>query len=296
MATSAAITQVLNRLRSELGLGETPPNSNDNKIVQWYNKNVYKIGRGPWCEMTITWAMWTGGAKVLKRGRAYTVFAVQDGLDQINGSTWHFGTKGMRAGDQVYYDWNGGKNKTHIVDHTGMVEKVNGNGTFYVLEGNTNNNRLERKLRDGKYVVGYVRFNWPALAKAKPPATKPKPVITNPKPTPTPSSDAPVRELQRLLGLTTNGKWDKTMDFRAGLMRRAATVRTYAGRRTFPVLVVQRIIGAKADGDFGPNSQRAMVSWVRKTQRVLDVDDDGVWGPRTDNAFIKTRSQFYMKH
>jgi hypothetical protein len=168
MSTKAQIIDaVLTRLRGALGTGETPPGSNHNFITVWYNDSVDKIGDQPWCEETNTWAMWTGGAKALKVGRAYTVYAAQDAVKGARGSSWHWGTAGMMAGDQVYYDWSARKGDVTLVDHTGTVEKIVGDGTFYVLEGNTGDS-LKRQHRDGKYVVGYVRFAWDKLVTTVP--------------------------------------------------------------------------------------------------------------------------------
>jgi hypothetical protein len=195
MTTQAQlITKVLDKLRGSLGTGESPPGSNHNFITVWYNANVDKIGDGPWCEETNTWAMWSGGVKSLKVGRAYTVYACEDAVKGANGSSWHWGTAGMRAGDQVYYDWAGGKGNVKTVDHTGTVEKIVGDGTFYVLEGNTSN-MLKRMHRDGKYVVGYVRFNWAKLATSEP--------------TPPPSSGALI--VDGVLGPKTIALWQKIM-------------------------------------------------------------------------------------
>lgn len=163
MAYEAEIKKVLDQLRKHLGLGESPPGSNSNFIVDWYNAHVARIGNGAWCEMCATWAMWTGGAQALKRGRAYTPWGAEDGQNHINGSTWHLGTKGMRAGDQVYYNWSRKKGSPSYAEHTGIVEKISGS-TFYALEGNIGDH-LQREHRDGTYVIGYVRFDWAQLAK-----------------------------------------------------------------------------------------------------------------------------------
>lgn len=166
-SVNEAINSVLNQLRGALGTGENPDGSNHNFITEWYNATVDQIGDGPWCEMTNTWAMWTGGAHDLKKGRAYTVWAAEDGENHANNSSWNWGTAGMQAGDQYYIDWSGNKGDVNGIDHTGTVEKVNSDGTFYGLEGNLGN-LLQRVLRDGKYIVGYVRFNWQALVSQAP--------------------------------------------------------------------------------------------------------------------------------
>jgi len=170
------IAAVLNVLRKALGTSEHPAGSNSNFIVAWYNENVEAIGEGAWCEMTNTWSKWVAGAKVIKKGRAMTTWAAGDAQKGVNGSSWHWGTKGMRAGDEVYYDWAGAKGNAAFVDHTGTVEHVFGDGTFHVLEGNYND-KLQRVHRDSKYVVGYTRLDWSRISVAAPPLPPKPPVL-----------------------------------------------------------------------------------------------------------------------
>ena len=213
------IVKVLNRLRGALGTKENPAGSNNNFIVDWYNENVNQIGRGPWCEMTNTWAMWTGGAKKLKVGRAYTPYAAGDAQKKANGASWHWGTKGMRAGDQVYYDWGTKKVRdSAFVDHTGTVEKVCSDGTFYVLEGNYKD-ELKRVHRDSKYVMGYVSFDWnQLLASPSPDPTSTKPVhlkITGELDVET------IKAWQRIMKTPVDGKIDpKNSDLVVAVQRR----------------------------------------------------------------------------
>jgi hypothetical protein len=189
------IVTVLNVLRKALGTGESPAGSNNNFIVRWYNENVEPIGEGPWCEMTNTWSMWSGGAKELKKPRAMTTWAAGDAQKGVNGSSWHWGTKGMRAGDEVYYDWAGAKGNAAFVDHTGTVERIHGNGTFDVLEGNYQN-KLQRVTRDSKFVVGYARLDWSRISVAAPPLPPKPPVLL---------------EVDGVLGPLTIKKWQKVM-------------------------------------------------------------------------------------
>jgi peptidoglycan hydrolase-like protein with peptidoglycan-binding domain len=287
-SVTSSINKVLDRLRGALGTGETPANSNHNFITEWYNKNVEKIGDGPWCEMTGSWAMHTGGAKTLKKARAYTVWAAQDAQARVNASSWHYGTKGMRAGDQVYYDWKGGKGSVGIVDHTGIVEKILGDGTFYVLEGNTSGNKLQRMRRDGKYIVGYIRFAWESLAPVVPTPSVP-PTSVKPKPNPT-----EVKKLQKLLETPQNGRWDKLTDTIARNMRAAARAhvgypKKVAGKVN--VKSAQLVVDTKSDGVWGIKTQTGLVNWVKEFQKAFGLTPDGQWGPRTDNAFLAARKR-----
>lgn len=158
MNRSQAVKAVLDRFRSKLGLGEYPDGSNNNSIVEWYNKVVDKIGRGPWCQMTVTWAFWTALPKRIVRGRAYTVWAAQDFVDHYLNGRWIPWDGDPLPGDQVFFDWKGRKSISGI-DHVGAVEHVFPDGSFYSLEGNFGNH-LVRMHRDRKFVVGFGRPDW----------------------------------------------------------------------------------------------------------------------------------------
>lgn len=286
-ATTNKVKVVLDRLRSALGTGENPDGSNHNFITEWYNDNVAKIGNGPWCEMTNTWSCWTSGAKLLKVGRAYTVWATDDAFKNTNGSSWHFGTKGMRAGDHVYYDWSGRKGNRSLVDHTGTVEKILEDGTFYVLEGNTTGNKLRRMRRDGKYVVGYVRLDWDRIPDPTP--SKPNEPAKPRKP-----DTAKVKVIQKLLKVTVDGDWGPYTDSRAQLMHKASWAHVGSPKHVpskFDIRDVQLVIGTTRDGVWGFRSQASLALWVREMQSALGVPRDGEWGPITDNAYLVVRKQ-----
>lgn len=285
-----AVDNVLNTLRAHLGLGESPSGSNHNFITEWYNANVARIGNGPWCEMTATWSMWTAGYKAIKTGRAYTVFGAQDGVNHSKGATWHYGTAGMKAGDQVYYDWSGSRSIGKI-DHTGRCEKIMGDGTFYVLEGNISD-RLLRVRRDSKYVVGYVRPNWAAVGMVVP-IPKPR---TSTKPAKNPNL---VRAIQATLEVKADGQWGQNTDTRALRLRNAARAKAGYPRHVkapFSIRDVQVVVDTTVDGVWGPRTQAGLVHWIKQMQHVLGVTADGQWGPKTDNAFLAARKKYHNNY
>lgn len=270
------IYDVLRRLQAKLGTGESPAGSNHNFITVWYNDNVDRIGNGAWCEMTNTWAMWTGGAKKLKKGRAYTVYSAQDAQKGINGSSWHWGTKGMKAGDEVYYDWAGAKGDEGAVDHTGTVEKIHGDGTFYVLEGNKGD-KLVRVHRDSKYVVGYIRFAWSHISSTPPPSPTPHP---SPAPHPTPTPTTTHLEVDGELGPKTITRWQQIMKT------------TVDGKISFPselVAAVQRHLKATVDhrllvDGWGIEQDGHSYKTVGALQRYLGSPVDQVISKPTSNV------------
>jgi len=143
MGTAAGMISAARRL---LGTGEYPPGSNHNFITSWYGFD------GPWCEMSISYAAAHSDNLSAVLGKyAYTVARAQAFK---NAGRWHYGLGGIRPGDIVYFDWSGGGSIGGI-DHVGLVESVNSNGTITALEGNTSNVFLRRVRR--ACIVGYGR-------------------------------------------------------------------------------------------------------------------------------------------
>lgn len=137
--------------RKSLGTREQPPGSNHNYITVWYNDNVDRIGNGAWCDMAVTmWGAKSGNADVVGKF-AYTVWHAQ--WFEKRGQ-WHSGTRGVRKGDVVFFDWGGSRSISRI-DHVGIVEKVSGS-IVYTIEGNSGD-VCRRVARDSRYIVGYGR-------------------------------------------------------------------------------------------------------------------------------------------
>jgi hypothetical protein len=68
---------------------------------------------------------------------------------------WYNGTAGIAAGDVVFFDFQTGD--TFPVDHVGIVESVNADGSFNTIEGNTSNQVMRHRRNACK---GYGRPAW----------------------------------------------------------------------------------------------------------------------------------------
>jgi len=77
-----------------------------------------------------------------------------------------------RAGDYVFFAWGTGTGRWKGIQHVGIVESVNADGTFYTIEGNVDS-RVKRIKRSMTYVAGFGR---PAYADV--PAPLPTPDTT----------------------------------------------------------------------------------------------------------------------
>lgn len=224
------------QMRKWLGTGEHPPGSNHNEITVRYNKEVDKIGDGPWCDMTITIAGIDSGNSKVVGEFAYTPSHANWFVKQ---GTWHYGTKGIKPGAVVFFDWSGSRSIGNI-DHVGNVESVNRDGTFDTIEGNSGD-KCVRKVRDSTYVVGYgmPHYTQPALR-----APDGDPVLK------LGSRGAETTMLQRCLneivhtGLVTDG------DF--GPLTRDATKEFQSGRKDASG---KRLL---ADGEYGKKTAEAM--------------------------------------
>ena len=127
--TSAAEAR-LKKAVSQLGVKESPANSNKCLYTNWYGMV------GPWCAMFCTWADQTGGkpTKSFLKGvkYAYVPYIVSDARLGLNGLSI---TSSPKPGDLVTYDWS----RDGEYDHVGLFEAwAQGSGsTFTAIEGNT---------------------------------------------------------------------------------------------------------------------------------------------------------------
>jgi len=143
----------LEKAIAELGVTESPANSNNTKYGAWYGVNYQ-----PWCAIFVTWADQHGKpCKSFRQGSAYAYvpYVVSDARAKRNGLTV---TSSPEPGDLVCFDWE----QDGTFDHIGLFEKWTGGGTFSSIEGNTstsnqsNGGEVQRRSRSQSGVV-FVR-------------------------------------------------------------------------------------------------------------------------------------------
>jgi len=121
--------RALAKAQTQLGIKESPANSNQCKYTSWYGMV------GPWCAMFVTWSYeTTADSPSFAKGSyyAYVPYIVGDARAGRRGLST---TDSPVPGDLVCYDWqwNG------EYDHVGIFESwQSGSGsTFTAIEGNT---------------------------------------------------------------------------------------------------------------------------------------------------------------
>jgi hypothetical protein len=150
----------LRKAVSQLGVRESPPDSNQVLYCDWYGMT------GPWCAMFTTWAYETSGdspAFVQGSRYSYVPYIVSDAR-----MTYH----GLRTvdphdavpGDLVCYDWGWDGE----YDHIGLFEEWTSSSAFTAIEGNTstsnnsNGGQVMRRTRVlGEQGLVFVRASEP---------------------------------------------------------------------------------------------------------------------------------------
>lgn len=231
-------TKLLTRARRDIGLHGRP-----NYLTRSYaSRNGNAFLSAPWCNMATTeWARDIGGfAATFTWGKdyAYTVWNAQEGQRR---GRWHYGVRGIRPGDQIYFDWSA-RGTIGGIQHVGVVEKVLANGRIQCIEGNTGDACL-RRVRSGGVITGYIR---PAYGGA--------------------SSPAPGGGGGGFQGYEAYNRTAKPG---------VRVLRQYS--RGDDVKAVQKAVGADDDGAYGPNT----VAAVKAYQRRHRLEVDGVVGPQT---------------
>ncbi|MBG0817571.1 CHAP domain-containing protein [Planomonospora sp. ID82291] len=152
--------ELLRIAESQIGVEENAEGGGT-KFHSWYMESrraretverdggsVRAYADAPWCAMFVSWVGERAGLRPTVGWDAYTVTYAQ--WFKANG---RWGGKAA-PGAVVFFDWKRGDSLSGI-DHVGLVEKDNGDGTVTTIEGNTGNGKVERRVRPKAEVVGY---------------------------------------------------------------------------------------------------------------------------------------------
>ena len=148
----ATVSELLELARRQIGVKESPPNSNNVRYNTWYYGREVSGAPYPWCMVFVQWVFDQAGVKLPVRT------ASCGALMRSAQSAGCWVTGDYRPGDVVIYDFPGGA----ATDHCGIVEAVD--GTYIsAIEGNTSSTSdadggaVERRARKFAQIVGAVR-------------------------------------------------------------------------------------------------------------------------------------------
>lgn len=147
---------VLRIARAEVGVKESPMNSNKVKYNTWYYGKAVSGGAYPWCMAFVQWVFHKAGIELGLKTASCTA------LEDYARKKGFLVKKNFQPGDIVFYQFD----KDASADHTGIVESVTST-TITCIEGNTsmngsqsNGGQVCRKTRKLSLVRSAYRPNY----------------------------------------------------------------------------------------------------------------------------------------
>ena len=141
---------------SQIGIKEQPANSNKVKYNTEYYGRVVSGSAYPWCCTFVWWVFKACGASELFYGGKKTAYCpTVENYYKQQGRWYQTGN----PGDMVLFDFS----KKGIAEHIGIVEKVNSDGSYTTIEGNTgsgndaNGGAVMRRIRNKSSIRGFAR-------------------------------------------------------------------------------------------------------------------------------------------
>lgn len=267
-------SDVLKVAVSQIGVKESPANSNKTKYGKWFGMNGV-----PWCAIFLDWCFEQAKGGSLFPHNPSAAYAQDEIVSSCKG-TWVMKKNTSRAtrraylaqakpGDVVTFDF--GKMDAYR-RHIGIVERVSGSD-IVCIEGNTsksgsqsNGGMVCRQVRPYTYICAAAR---PAYSDAV------KPV----KPTPDPVTKP--LQVDGIMGYQTVCRMQKWL---------GTSVDGEIGPNT--VRALQKKVGAKPiDGKWGKNTSKKFQKYLNRHGAKLDVD--GIFGKASVRALQTYLNKVY---
>lgn len=238
---------IIKKAIAELGVKENPPSSNKVKYnTEYYGRAV--VGNAyPWCCAFVWWIFKHSGASDLFYGGQKTAYCPTVESYYKSKGQWH--TSNPQIGDLVLFDFTG----KGIAGHIGILEKINSNGTYQCIEGNTsstsddNGGCVMRRIRYRSQIRGFARPNYGGVATPTKPTTK---------------GGNTVNVTLTILKKGSKGKEVETLQILLNALGYSC---------------------GKVDGDFGTNTDTAL----KKYQAAHKLTTDGICGQNSWNSILK---------
>ena len=140
--------------RRELGVTETTTNESS-RIREFRSATEGAENTpGPWCAYFVSWLAKESGAPIGAGGNGTGYVPTLEAWGKQTGRFTEFGEGRPQPGDIVIFDWG----NAGTADHTGIVERVEADGTVHTIEGNANDRVMRRDYATStNHIVGYVR-------------------------------------------------------------------------------------------------------------------------------------------
>jgi hypothetical protein len=236
MAVKGSLESIIEIAKAEVGTIEGPKD-NETKYGKWTGANFL-----PWCQSFVSWCAFTAGLDSKKYPKSAATVAASDWFK--NNNRWADARNDdPNPGDWIYFDFpDDGVNR---ISHVGLCIKNNEDGTIQVIEGNTSGTAKGDQRNGGMCVEktrGYVKDNKKKLMNA---------VVGWGRPVYAGEENAPLlskRDAAPATATPAAPKKPATTAFKP----------LKNGSKGQAVKNVQTLLGLKADGAFGPGTEKAV--------------------------------------
>jgi hypothetical protein len=262
VSAKGSLEAIIEVAKKEVGTIEGPKD-NETKYGKWTGANFL-----PWCQSFVSWCAFTAGLDAKKYPKTAATVAASDWFKKNN--RWADARNDdPTPGDWIYFDFpDDGVNR---ISHVGLCIKNNGDGTIQVIEGNTSGTAKGDQRNGGMCVEktrAYVKNNKKKLINAV--VGWGRPVYAGEENLPllskVGSSDAPAAPAKPAAPKAPAAP--------------AQFVDLKVGAKGQKVKVVQTALKLKADGEFGPATEKA----VKAYQKAKGLPETGIVDQKTFKA------------
>jgi hypothetical protein len=270
MSTKGSLEAIIEVARKEIGTIEGPKD-NETKYGKWTGMNFQ-----PWCQSFISWCAFTSGLDPKKYPKSASTVAASDWFKKNN--RWADARNDdPTPGDWIYFDFP--EDGVNRISHVGICIKNNGNGTIQVIEGNTSGTSKGDQRNGGMCVEktrAYVKENKLRLINGV--VGWGRPVYTGEENLPllskVGSSDTPAKTAKSV------SEKPATAATKSDTKTKTAPAALKKGSKGPQVKEIQKALGLKADGQFGPGTEKA----VKDFQKSKSISPNGIVDANTLKA------------
>lgn len=151
-------SKILEIAKGEIGTKAT--NVKKCKYNTWFYGSEVSGSQYDWCAAFVCWVFAQAGASDMIPVKSAGCGVLAAGFNNKG----KFYKSGFKAGDIVFFHWSNAMSSSvpgaYTLDHVGIIEKVNSDGTYTTIEGNTgstSNGEVMRQTRSASVISGVAR-------------------------------------------------------------------------------------------------------------------------------------------